>query len=156
MEGGFRQRFKGRKVFLNFSPTASRGGRVRVRRHSPVRPPHHRIESTCGRRYGRRARARTPGDSGRRCIRHNDTRRLQRREARRTVFADTIVGRERNSAATTFFFAARGNKRSELLRKQTRRVWFRLDRHVQLSRSRAVLTHSHARAPPPYPSRSPF
>jgi hypothetical protein len=57
---------------------------------------------------------------------------------RRTVLADTRVGRQRNSAATTFFLAARGNKQrrcSQLVRKQTRRAWLWLDRHVQLSRS---------------------
>lgn len=63
------------------SLSASRGERVQVRRLSRVRPPPPQIESTCGRSYGRRARARILGDSGRRRIRHTDMRRLRRRES---------------------------------------------------------------------------
>jgi hypothetical protein len=73
---------------------------------------------------------------------------------RRAVLADRRVRRERNSAATTLF-AARGEqakKMQSVLRKQTNTWSVRggVDRHVQLSRSRAVLTHSHARGPPLY------
>jgi hypothetical protein len=67
-------------IFLN-SLSGPRGERVRVRRHSRVPPPHHRIESTCGHNYGRRALACILRDSGRRRIRHTDMRRLRRLEA---------------------------------------------------------------------------
>jgi hypothetical protein len=65
--------------------SASRGERVRVRRHSLIRPARHLIESTCGHSYGHRARARILGDSGKRCIRHTDMQRLQHRESQSSL-----------------------------------------------------------------------
>jgi hypothetical protein len=67
---------------------------------------------------------------------------------RRAVLAHRRVGRERNSAATTW--GTSKENAVSITETNTRSVGGGLDGHVQLSRSRAVLTHSHARGPPPY------
>ena len=72
---------------------------------------------------------------------------------RRAVLADRGVGRERNSATTTFFCSTGEQAKEDavsIAKTNTRSVRGGLDKHVQLSRSRAVLTHSHARGLPPY------
>ena len=87
----------------------------------------------------------------------NDALDIQTREVcdavkRRAFLADRRVGRERNSAATPVFEARENRQRrcSQITETNTRSTRSGFDRHLQISRSRTVLTHSRPQTLPPY------